>query len=99
MVYMTVSDEEEALRIVHNLVKEGLVACGNIFPIRSVYRWKGEVQDEREVAVIMKTRASLVERVIREVRELHTYDVPCIVAYRMETGLGSYLSWIDESTS
>jgi periplasmic divalent cation tolerance protein len=99
MVYMTAGDEEEARRIVHHLVETGLVACGNIFPIRSIYRWKGDVQEEAEAAVIMKTRSELVEMVIQEVRRLHSYEVPCVVSYAMEAGLPSYLSWIDEATS
>lgn len=99
MVYMTTGDEAEARRIVRHLVEEGLVACGNIFPIRSIYRWQGQLQEESEVAVIMKTMGSLVEKAVSEIRRLHSYDVPCIVSYAVETGLESYLSWIEESTS
>ncbi len=99
MVYMTAKDAEEAGKIVRHLVEAGLVACGNIFPISSVYRWAGEVREEPEAAVIMKTRASLVERVVEEVRALHSYEVPCVVSYPMGPGLKSYLTWIDESTS
>lgn len=99
MVYMTAGSQDEARRIVRHLVEAGLVACGNIFPIHSIYRWEGEVQEEAEVAVIMKTRSLLVDRIIQEVRKLHSYEVPCVVSYAMEAGLQSYLAWIDESTS
>lgn len=99
MLYMTASSDEEARSIVHHLVEERLVACGNIFPIQSVYRWKGDVREEREVAVIMKTRRELVERAIAAAREAHSYEVPCVVAYAMETGSEDYLRWIDASTS
>jgi periplasmic divalent cation tolerance protein len=99
MLYMTVGDLEEARTIVLRLVEEGLVACGNIFPINSIYRWKGEVAEESEVAVIMKTRRDRVQEAIVAAKEGHSYEVPCIVAYAMETGSEDYLRWIDASTS
>ncbi|MFQ5986015.1 MAG: divalent-cation tolerance protein CutA [Thermoplasmata archaeon] len=99
MLYLTAGTEAEARSIVLRLVEEGLVACGNIFPIRSIYRWKGQIAEQREVAVIMKTRRERVEQAIAAAREAHSYDVPCVVAYAMETGSEEYLRWIDESTS
>ena len=99
MLYMTVGDAEEARSIVLRLVEEGLVACGNIFPIQSIYRWKGKIEEEQEVAVIMKTRRELVKPAIAAAREAHSYEVPCLVAYAMETGSDEYLRWIDTSTS
>lgn len=99
MLYMTAASEEEARSIVLRLVEEGLVACGNIFPIRSIYRWKGTIEEEQEVAVIMKTRRGLVDRAISIAQEAHSYEVPCIVAYAMEAASEPYLRWIDEATS
>jgi periplasmic divalent cation tolerance protein len=99
MLYMTVGDAEEARSIVLKLVEEGLVACGNIFPIQSIYRWQGALEEEQEVAVIMKTRRELVDRAITTARKAHSNEVPCIVAYAMETGSEDYLRWIDASTS
>lgn len=99
MVYMTAPDREAALRIVHRLVDRRLVACGNVFPVRSVYRWKGEVVEEDEAVAIMKTRQERVEAVIREIEEQHSYDVPCAVSYPMGAGLPPYLEWIDEATA
>ncbi len=99
MVYMTAGSEGEAVKIVRQMVEAGLIACGNIFPIRSIYRWKGRTRDEAETAVIMKTRSALVERVTEEIRRLHSYDVPCVATYSMESGLADYLTWIDQSTS
>lgn len=99
MVYVTASSPDEAFRIARELVERRLVACGNVFPVRSVYRWEGEVVEEGEAVAIMKTRTERVEEVIEAVRETHSYDVPCAVAYPMETGLRAYLKWIDASTS
>ncbi len=99
MVYMTAGSEEEAAAIVVRLVEAGLIACGNIFRIRSIYKWEGRTQDEAEAAVIMKTRSSLVEKVREEIRRLHSYEVPCIASYSMESGLPEYLAWVDGVTS
>lgn len=99
MVYLTAGSEEEALRLVHHLVERRLAACGNVFPVRSVYRWKGEVVEEGEAVAILKTRRELVDRAIAEIQARHSYEVPCAVAYPMEGGLKSYLAWIDEVTS
>ncbi len=99
MLYMTAGSEEEARRLVRHLVDERLVACGNIFPIRSIYRWEGQVTEEAEAAVIMKTRTSLVPRAMEELQRLHSYDVPCVVSYAMERGLEPYLAWVDDVTS
>ncbi len=99
MLYMTAEDKEAARRLVKHLVEARLVACGNIFPIHSIYRWKGKLEEASEVAVIMKTKGALVERAIEEVHRLHAYEVPCVVSYAMERGLPRYLGWIEESTS
>ena len=97
-VYTTVADEETARRIARALVDEGLVACVNFFPIRSVYRWEGTREEADEHALIMKTRGELYGRLEGRLRELHPYDLPAIVAYEIAAGLPAYLAWIDAST-
>jgi periplasmic divalent cation tolerance protein len=97
-IYVTAGNMREAGKIGARLVEERLAACVNIFPIRSVYRWKGKTQREKETAMIIKTRRGLVDRVIQRVKELHTYEVPCVVALGVEEGSADFLRWIDEST-
>lgn len=97
-VYITARDETEAKMISQILVEEKLAACVNYFPINSIYRWKGEVQKSNEVALIAKTRAALVNKVITRVKKLHSYQVPCIVSWIIEDGNQDYLEWIKEST-
>lgn len=99
MIYMTTKDLEEGRRIAKALIEAKLVACANFFPISSIYRWKGQLLDDREVAVIMKTRASLVEEATAQARRLHSYELPCIVAYPMEGGLSEYMGWVREETN
>jgi periplasmic divalent cation tolerance protein len=99
MVYITTGSANEAEKIGNSLVEEKLAACVNIFPIKSVYRWKGKIRRESEAAMIIKTRKELVDRVIKRVKELHSYEVPAIVVFNIEKGHKDFLRWIDESTA
>lgn len=97
-IYITAADGTEARKLGLTLVQEKLVACVNYFPIHSIYRWKGSIEESGEVAVIAKTRRELVDRVIERVKQLHSYDVPCVVSWVIEQGNPDYLEWIKEST-
>ncbi len=100
VVFMTAPDEEVAARIGRQVIEEGLCACCNILgPIRSIYRWKGRVHDEKEVLCVLKTRTALFEGLKKRVKELHPYQVPEVVALPIEDGLSEYLGWIDEVTA
>ena len=70
----------------------------NYSPIQSIFRWEEKVEEDSEVAVLVKTRAGLVDKVIERVKELHSYEVPCILALPVEQGNPAFLEWIDEST-
>ena len=100
MVFMTASTEEEAANIGHNVVKEGLAACCNIVTkIRSIYVWKDKLCDETEALCVFKTRAMLFDRLKKRIQELHSYEVPEIIAVDIKDGLDEYLGWIDSVTS
>ena len=98
LVYVTTPNRKESKKIARSLVGERLAACANIFPVESIYRWKGEIADEEEDAMIIKTRAELVDKVIERIRGLHSYEVPDIISLRIEKGHARFLKWIDEST-
>jgi periplasmic divalent cation tolerance protein len=99
VVMVTVGSGEEALTIARTLVEEKLVACVNIVPcIRSIYRWKGEVCDEEEQLLIMKTRSDLFTGLQNRIRELHSYEVPEIISFPIAEGLPDYLNWVMENT-
>lgn len=98
LIYITAKDEAEAEKIGKALVDEKLVACVNIHPIKSMYRWKGKVQKENEAAMLIKTKAELVDRVIQRAKELHSYETPCIVSIPIEKGYAKFLEWVGEST-
>ena len=80
------------------LVNENLVACVNFFPVESVYRWKEKLTEDKEYALIMKTRKSLYRKVEKKIKEIHPYEIPAIVSYEIKEGLSNYLSWIAEET-
>lgn len=99
VIFVTASSEQEAASISHTLVQEGLVACANIVPgVRSIYRWEGEVKDEGEVLIILKSREGLFERIREMVKSLHSYAVPEVIAIRLDRGDADYLKWIKSVT-
>ena len=99
VIFTTTGVEEHALSIARGLVSERLAACVNIIgPIRSVYRWRDAIEDEREFLLIIKTRATLYMKVERRVRELHTYEMPEVLAVTADRGSPPYIKWLLEST-
>ncbi len=97
-IYITAADLKEAQTIGLALVQEKLAACVNYFPIQSIYRWQGKIEQNTEVALLVKTRKSLVQKVMERTKALHSYAVPCIESWLIESGYPPFLQWIDEST-
>lgn len=97
IVYVTAGDIGEAKKIGRKLVEECLVACVNIFPITSIFRWKGNIDEANEFAVVLKTRSDTVKKIETMIKEIHSYDVPCIVSFDIDEGSEEYLKWINES--
>lgn len=98
IVYTTLPDRGTADRVARVLVEERLAACANAYPVESVYRWQGRLEQASEWALALKTRQALYAAVERRIRELHPYEVPAVVAYDITAGLPDYLAWIREST-
>jgi periplasmic divalent cation tolerance protein len=99
VIFVTAGSEEQAVAIARALVGERLAACVNIVgPIRSIYRWRDSVEDEREYLLIIKTRALLYMKVETRVRELHTYEVPEVLALNADRGSPPYIQWMLDST-
>lgn len=100
VVLITVPNEEDGARMARTLVEESLAACVNILKnIRSVYYWKGKVEDDAEALLIVKTRRELFDALCSRVKELHSYEVPEIIALPITEGSAGYLNWLYESTS
>ncbi len=94
-VYLTFPDQGSALAVARQLVQRRLAACVNVMPTgTSVYRWQGEVAEEPEVVAVVKTVAAKVDDLIAAVRELHPYELPCVVSYPAEGGSAEYIEWV-----
>src|SRR5690348_6444323 len=94
-VYATAGDAAEALRIGRAVVEERLAACANVLDgMRSIYWWEGRVQDSSEAVLILKTTDGRLAALIARVRELHSYDCPCIEALPVVGGNQAFLDWV-----
>ena len=90
---------DRAHDLAHALVESGLAACVNVVPgLRSVYRWKGGVEDDPESLLVLKTAADRVEALMEKVLEVHPYEVPEVLSIAPEAGTEAYLAWVVEST-
>jgi len=96
LVFTTFASEADAARVVRALLEERLIACGNLLPgARSLYRWKGALEDQREVVVLMKTRKQDWAALLSRLHELHPYETPECVAVRIAAGAPKYMAWLE----
>jgi periplasmic divalent cation tolerance protein len=99
-VTVTAADAEWLANLTRDLVKDKLVACGNIIPtIRSVYAWQGKVEDEPEALVVLHTRRANVPAVIERISQEHPYDTPQILVLPIAAANAAYRDWLITSTS
>ena len=99
LVLTTAGSREQAESIARELVERKLAACVNVIPgMTSFYRWRGELQREGEVLLVVKSRRGLFDRLAARVRELHSYQVPEIIALPVIVGDEDYLRWLSEAT-
>lgn len=93
---VTTSSENEAEAIASVLVQSGLAACVNIFPVRSIYTWSGQLNNEQEWQLLIKTDLQKFDQLAAKIKELHSYEVPEIIALPIIAGSQDYLRWIGE---
>ncbi len=95
-IHTTTETKEDAERVGRALLDRGLAACVQILgPMKSIYRWKGEVTEGEEWLCLIKTREDRYEEVERAILEMHPYEVPEIIAVPISRGYEEYLRWID----
>jgi periplasmic divalent cation tolerance protein len=100
VVLTTCANQSKAEAMANALVRSRLCACVNILPgARSVFRWKGVVQTEDEVILLCKTRKGAYAELEKEIKRLHTYDVPEVISLAVDEGSAEYLDWIEDSTN
>ncbi len=98
VILITAPTADVAASIARTLVDERLAACGNVVPaIRSIYRWAGEIHDDAEALLVLKTERRLVPALKDRLPALHPYQVPELLALPVEDGLAGYLEWVGAS--
>ena len=99
LVYMTAGSEDEARRIGRELVSSRLAACVNLISgMKSIYRWEGKLQEDRETVLIAKTNAEKVSQLTQRVKAIHSYDCPCVVSLPVTGGNQDFIDWVGSET-
>lgn len=101
LIYITTADKAEAKKIGKKLIDEHLTACVNIIDgMESIYRWEGEVKEENECILIAKTPYHNVDKLTKQVKELHSYDCPCVISLQLseQEGNDEYQQWLIDET-
>ena len=99
IVLITTASEEEAATIGRAVVQQELAACANILALKkSIFQWKGEIAEEQECLMIVKSRLDLFEELSMAVKRLHSYKIPEIIAIPIVKGSPDYLNWVIENT-
>lgn len=97
LIYVTVQNKDEARRMGAKLLEDRLIACANIVDgLESIYRWQGEVRESQEALLLAKTTEDKIPAVVDAVKAMHGYQLPCIVAFPITTGLPAFLKWVSE---
>lgn len=99
MVMTTTDHEQEANLLANLLVTEQLAACVQIMPINSVYHWQGEVRQDKEFLLLIKTKTELFEQVKAKLLQHHSYETPEIIQVPLTNGSADYLAWMDQQTT
>lgn len=98
IVLITTANKKEAANIAQSLLNQRLIACANIVgPVSSLFWWKEKISQEEEYLVLMKTSADVFENLAATIRQLHSYEVPEIIAVPITNGEQSYLEWLSGS--
>ena len=95
-IYITCPNKREAKKIGIVLVKKRLAACCNIFPIESIYWWQKRIVKDKEVVLIVKTLKKNFKKVKKEVKKLHSYELPCILEIPIRGGSKDFLNWLEK---
>jgi periplasmic divalent cation tolerance protein len=96
LITTTTPDRDSALKIAKLLIEQKLAACVQMFPIESIYTWKGQVCQENEIILLIKSKSSLFDQIKTLIKENHQYEVPEIIQIPITDGLPEYIKWIND---
>lgn len=100
IVFCTCSDSAEANRLAHSLVEERLAACVNILPgLTSIYRWQDKLESASEHLLLVKTTRERLSSLESRIHELHSYELPEVIAVPVTAGSEKYLAWLSQQVS
>jgi periplasmic divalent cation tolerance protein len=99
IILVTASSDVQARRIARKLLQDKLAACVNFVPVDSMFVWKGEIQEEEEVLMIIKSRSEVFDDLMNTVKAIHTYDTPEIIGMPIVLGSDDYLKWINHEVT
>jgi periplasmic divalent cation tolerance protein len=100
LVLTTIGADADGPALARTLVEEHLAACVNVLPVMaSVYRWKGQIEQDREQQLVIKTTADRLDALEARVRQLHAYDLPEFLVIAADGGSAAYLEWVQESVT
>lgn len=97
IIYVTYSNKKEANRIISHLLRKRLIACANLFPIKSYYLWKSKIGHSKEIVSLLKTRRENWQKIKAEIKKLHSYETPCIAKINAKAN-SEFESWINSET-
>ena len=98
VIFITSANKKEAAKIAQALIKNKLAACVNIAGnLQSIFRWEGKIDQAKEILLVVKSKKEKLNKIIKLVKSLHSYETPEIIALPIVGGFKPYLNWINES--
>lgn len=99
VIFTTINNEQDARKIANFLLEEQIAACVNIIPnVVSIYKWKGKIDEEKEFIIFIKTVEENVDKAIKRIKELHSYELPDIISFKIHKGLDEYFDYVKRET-
>ncbi|MEQ1789738.1 MAG: divalent-cation tolerance protein CutA [Rickettsiales bacterium] len=96
ILYSVFASKEEAVSVARALLAENLIACANVLDgSASIYRWQGEIQQSNEAIFFAKTTGEQAEKAVSRIKNLHSYDLPCILILPVESGFLPFIDWVE----
>ncbi len=96
-VYVTFASSSEARKVAKALLQKKLIACVNIFPAESMFWWNGKINSKKEAAALMKARGQNFSKIETEIKKMHSYEVPCIVAFECKKNSNDFAEWVNKN--